>query len=247
MKSQLVHTDRLLLRDRDAMYALLTTHFEGVKPGVFQADLAQKNWVLLLKDKDSGALKGFSTLLLRAIEFEGETISVVYSGDTIMDPSAWSSSALPRAWIAAINQLRRQYAHGKLYWLLICSGYRTYRFLPIFWQEFYPRYDAATPANMSTLMHFLARTYYKQQYDEATGVVHLTHPQTLRNELKGIPAGRQADPHIEFFQQQNAGYAQGDELVCLTEIRQENLTRAGRRMWFAESTVEQVGGEVMTA
>jgi hypothetical protein len=220
------------------MYALLKNHFEGITWQVFQSDLERKNWVLLLKDETSDTLKGFSSLMFCQTSFAGETISVVYSGDTIVDPSAWSSTALPRNWIAAIDFLRQQYPHQKLYWLLICSGFRTYRFLPAFWQEFYPRYDAKTPDREANLMASLAREYYGNFYQEAEGIVRFHHPQILRDGLIEIPTGRQTNPHIQFFEAKNPGYRLGDELVCLTEIRYNNLTRAGQRMWQAKSTLK---------
>ena len=42
-------------------------------------------------------------------------------------------------------------------------------------------------------------------------------------------------PIFSFFAQRNPGHAAGDELVCLTEIHPDNLTRAGRRVWPVES------------
>ena len=38
------------------------------------------------------------------------------------------------------------------------------------------------------------------------------------------------DPHVAFFLKRNPGHGDGDELVCLTELSDDNLTRAGRRM-----------------
>jgi hypothetical protein len=227
MKSQLIHLDLLSDCDRAAMYKLLTTHFEGVTGEVFQTDLRRKNWVLLLKE--DGTLKGFSTFLLRQTTFAGESFSVIYSGDTIVDPSAWSSATLPRAWIAAINHLH-QASQQRLYWLLICSGFRTYRFLPTFWKTFYPRYELPTPPAADSLMHHLAAEYYGADYQPRTGLVRFAQPQTLRESLIEIPEGRLTNLHVQFFKQKNPDYAQGDELVCLTEICPENLTRAGQRM-----------------
>lgn len=233
MKNDLVAIAELSTRDRDAMYTLLNTHFSGVSLAVFESDLDAKNWVILLKDDRSNTLKGFSTLLMYDTEFAGERLSVVYSGDTIMDPSAWSSSALSRSWITAVNQLRHQYAHGRLYWLLISSGYRTYRFLPTFWQEFYPRYDLPTSPKTQALMAFLAHQQFGSLYDAQTGVVRFPHPQSLREHLQGIPNERLQDPHIHFFATQNPGHVEGDELVCLTELVETNLTPAGQRIWSA--------------
>jgi hypothetical protein len=239
MKSLLIPIEKLQPNDRIAMYALLQNHFKGVTWDGFQIDLERKNWALLLQD-ETKTLKGFSTLMLSQQTFLGERISVVYSGDTIVDPSAWSSTTLPRSWIAAINFLHQKYVENKLYWLLICSGFRTYRFLPTFWQDFYPRYDITTPTNITKLMTNLAQKYYGNLYQEATGIVRFPDPQILREGLIEIPSGRQTNPHIQYFKEKNPGYRQGDELVCLTEIRYDNLTTAGQRMWQSKSSLEFV-------
>lgn len=236
MKSRVLEIEYLSSNEKDAMYSLLGNHFEGVRRDVFNSDLSNKNWVILLED-DTLNLKGFSTLLIYTTQFEGENINIVYSGDTIVDPSAWSSSTLSRTWITSVQKIRRQYPEGKLYWLLISGGFRTYRFLPIFWQEFYPRYDKATPKNISDLMHFLGYQRFGECYKHIAGVVRFPHPHVLRDELKEIPLERLQDPHINFFAQQNPGYIQGDELVCLAEISEENLTRAGRRVWFSDLVI----------
>ena len=51
-------------------------------------------------------------------------------------------------------------------------------------------------------------------------------------ELKqaGVKSNRLKNAHVAFFKSINPGHTQGDELVCLTEIDPDNLTRAGRRM-----------------
>ena len=240
MQTELVRTDELAIAQKADMYALLNRHFEGATQAVFETDLNLKNWVLLLKDEDN-QLKGFSTLLMYDIAFEGEIITVVYSGDTIMDPSAWASSALPVAWVTAVNQLKGQYQGKRLYWLLISSGFRTYRFLPTFWQQFYPRYDREVPESMARLMKFLCRRQFGDWYDESTGIVKFPTPQKLRGHLEGIPVERLRNPHIQFFATQNPGYVKGDELVCLTEINENNLTRAGKRMWSADAALTTGG------
>ena len=238
MQTELVKTAELTEVDKSAMYALLSAHFEGAPPQVFETDLSLKNWVLLLQDEqtqdEQKRLKGFSTLLMYDVSFEGELITVVYSGDTIMDPSVWTSSVLSQAWVQAVNKIRADYAGEKLYWLLISSGFRTYRFLPTFWKTFYPRHSQPTPPETQKLKQFLSKRQFGEWYDEAAGVVRFPAPQKLRSHLEGIPPERLRNPHIRFFAENNPGAAQGDELVCLTEIAPENLTKAGARMWFGE-------------
>ena len=232
MHSQLVSIPTLETDDRESMYRLLEHHFSGVTPTTFASDLASKNWVLLIKNK-SGQLTGFSTLQLYDVTVKDEVFSVVYSGDTIVDPTAWSSATLPRAWIQAINQLR--HPDKRLFWLLISSGFRTYRLLPTFWQTFYPRYDQPTPEPMQQLMDYLAQQQFGSAYDQKAGIVRFAQPQKLSPILGTVPPERQSDPHIHFFEQTNPAHNQGDELVCLTEICPNNLTAAGRRMWFSRS------------
>ncbi|HHP7245377.1 MAG TPA: hypothetical protein ACFE0H_11885 [Elainellaceae cyanobacterium] len=236
MHSQFVPTTHLTAGDRQSMIALLNRHFDGVDLDVFEADLTQKNWVLLLRDQHSDELKGFSTLRIYETKFQGKPISVIYSGDTVMDPSAWSSPALARSWISAVKHLRQHYPNGKFYWLLISSGYRTYRFLPIFWRTFYPRYDSPTPPDVDAIMTFLAGKQFGKLYHKAEEIVRFPNPQRLKGMLQGIPEERKTDPHIRFFEQKNPGHLQGDELVCIAEICEQNLTRAGKRMWFGTSS-----------
>lgn len=230
MRGRLVRREDLTEAEREAMYGLLSSHFAGVTRERFAADLAEKTWALLLEDERG--LRGFSTLLLYESSPPGEGIcTVVYSGDTIVDPATWGSPALPCCWIAAVRRLREEHPQGRLWWLLLTSGFRTYRFLPVFWKEFWPRWNASTPPEVQARIDFLAREKLGDLYRREEGIVRFPEPQRLRGELARVPEGRLADPHVAFFLEKNPGWMEGDELVCLTEIAEENLTAAGRRMW----------------
>ena len=213
-------------QQRAAMRALLGRHFDGVTDEVFEADLAEKNWVLLFEE--DGALVAFSTLLLYPFTHRGETLTVVYSGDTIVDPAAWGTSAVARSWVDAVYRLHAAHGRGRLLWLLISSGFRTYRFLPVFCRDFHPRHDAGMPPETAALRDALARDRFGAAY--SAGVVRFPHQQRLRAHLAGVPEERLGDPHVAFFHGANPGHARGDELVCLTDLSWENLTPAGRRM-----------------
>jgi hypothetical protein len=212
----------------DKMFGLLAEHFEGVTPAQFHQDLREKNWVMLLEKRNR--LVGFSTLLAYESSFRGKPVSVIYSGDTIVAQEAWGSPILSRTWIASVNKLRTAYSNGRYYWLLLTSGFRTYRFLPVFWKEFFPRYGAETPPAAKELMNHLSSERFGRQYNPAAGIVRFDKPQRLRKELAGVPAGRTENPHVAFFAARNPGHLNGDELVCLTELTENNLTPAGRRM-----------------
>lgn len=220
--------DALTTADRAEMFSLLSKHFDGVTPEQFEHDLSEKNWVVEIRHEQR--LVGFSTLLVRADEFEGCPFTAIYSGDTIMSPEAWGTTALARTWIAAVNGLRAASPECPCYWLLLTSGFRTYRFLPVFWKEFFPRHEMPTPVGRQRLLDYLARRRYGRCYDASRGIVSFPCPQKLCGELGALPIGRAGKPDVAFFLSRNPGHADGDELACLTEIDADNLTPAGRRM-----------------
>lgn len=228
MKSMLRRVEELCPAQRAAMRALLGRHFDGVSDEVFEADLAEKNWVLLFEE--AGVLVAFSTLLLYPFTHAGERVTVVYSGDTIVDPAAWGTSAVSRSWVDSVHRLHAAHGRGRLLWLLISSGFRTYRFLSIFCRDFHPRHDAPTPPEVAALRDALAMDRFGAAYCPASGVVRFPHQQCLGAHLAGVPEERLGDPHVAFFHAANPGHARGDELVCLTDLSIENFTPAGRRM-----------------
>lgn len=214
-RSEVVPRAALTRRDRDAMFALYTRYFATRDRITFERDLAEKEWIILLRD-DTGAIDGFSTLM--RLHVGGAT--VFFSGDTIVDRSRWGTYDLPRLWGRHVFSI----AEDNAYWFLISSGHRTYRYLPLFFRDFYPRDGSLKP-----LLDSIATMKFGDAYDPRTGVVRLATPAPLREGVSD-PGGRMHDPHVRFFVEANPGHAGGDELACLVRIAGDNLTAAGLRM-----------------
>jgi len=211
------------------MFNLFSDYYEATFK-IFQQDLSSKNWVILLRDTESGSIQGFSTLAFHTSIKSGVEIGVVYSGDTIIRPAFWGSPELPRTWIKTVLEIGDDLPKP-LYWLLISSGYKTYRFLTVFYKEFYPRYDQPTPPDIQALIHHLAHERFGSEYYPELGIVRFSRGATpLREGVAVVTEKRMKDPHVAFFVKMNTGYAKGDELVCLTRIHLDNLTPAGKRM-----------------
>lgn len=214
--------------ERREMLALFQAHFEGVSESQFFTDLDEKDWVLRIMR--AGILLGFSTLEAYTTTYRGRPVNVIYSGDTVVSPEAWGSPVLARGWIALVRAIQATCPGEPWYWLLLSSGFRTYRFLPVFWREFWPRYDAEPDDDTRRLMAALAREHFDGCFDERAGVVRFSRPQRLREQLAVIPDGKTNDQHVRFFLERNPGHSEGDELVCLAELSDTNLTAAGVRM-----------------
>jgi hypothetical protein len=232
---ELIPRSALGANDVSEMYRLFRLHFERVSEHRFRADLEQKHWVIRLRDRHG--LHGFSSLRFLRAKSAGQVLNVLYSGDTIVAPEARGTTILARTWIDSVRRLSQYYGASELNWLLLVSGFRTYRLLPVFWQEFFPRYSEPTPATVQSTIDALGNSVFGSDYSAAEGIVRFAEPQPLRPELSRIPANRLDDPHVRFFAERNPGHVNGDELVCWTRLSHDNLTEAGLRMWHASDRV----------
>lgn len=230
MKGQFIERSAVSDETKAKMYRLFCSQFENVSMQQFIADLDEKNWVLLLYN-ESGDLIGFSSMHVYEASIDDKAVTLVYSGDTTVDSTTWSDSALSYNTMGAFSWLQRHYNTDHLYWFLLVSGYRTYRLLPVFSQFFFPRFDQPTPDDIQTLMDAMAVERFGRNYDPRTGVVRLDAPSVLKGEFRDIPENRMTDPNIAYFAECNPGHLQGDELLCFAELSESKLTRLGKRMW----------------
>jgi hypothetical protein len=160
---------------------------------------------------------------------EEEPITAFFSGDTIV-----ASTVVPRRSCrgsgAGTSFPAGANARTAVFWFLIAAGYKTYRFLPVFFREFYPTWRAPTPAFHAHAFRVLGRAKFGDDYDAADGVVRFREPMPLRSGVADVSFPRLRDPHVAFFVRANPGHSRGDELACLCEISAANLTPAGQRM-----------------
>jgi len=227
VKGTCVEVGELSLDDRTSMFDLLEASFLGVDREGFEADLAAKTAVVLLRDQAD--LVGFSTFsLVPEIDLRGRPASVMCSGDTIVHPAHWGSSALGRTLILAAVELHAASGRDGLWWLLITSGPRTWGVLPTFFQAFEPMPGAASDSALATWLDRLCRSRWPGRVD-ADGIVRLANPQRLRPPLDAVPRSRRDDSGVRWYDLRNPRWREGDELPSLVRIEAGNLTRAGRR------------------
>jgi hypothetical protein len=241
--------------ERREMLALLRRYFVGVSPGQFERDLSEKEWVILLRDPASGATRGFSTLMRLQTVLEGpegaggpggQDVVAYFSGDTVVDRAHWGGTELPRRFARHVFALadaeRRAVPGAAVYWFLICSGYKTYRFLPVFFREFFPTHRRPTPAGARRILDRLASHKFPTTYDATAGVIRPHPAPRLRPGVAEVGPELLRNADVAFFVGANPGHAAGDELACLAELRPDNLTRAGLRMLFGPEGAPQRAG-----
>lgn len=226
LRGELVEVSLLSENDKEIMRRLMECYYENIQPENFFADLMEKDWALLLKSEDQ-SIRGFTTIKLYDIQVGTEPVRLVYSGDTIVEPSYWGDLELHRTWIRAVFSRVASY---KSYWLLLSKGYKTYRFLPVYFHYFYPCQDIVTPDFEKRVMDTFGRMKYPENYSSDSGVIYMHGARDyLKQGVAEITGERLHHPHIRFFAAQNPGHSFGDELVCLAELSLENMKPMTRR------------------
>lgn len=209
----------LTLREKHAMHELMTVHYEAVPRDRFEFDLSSKDEVLVLHDGE-GVLRGFTTIAWNpAGRFdEGD---ILFSGDTIIDRGCWGTQELVRAFCRRAGDWKA--ASGRrLFWFLISKGHRTYMYLPLFARRFHPHPEAAE-AEWAVLAGRVAAEMFGDCWKPEEGVIRFSASQGhLRGELA---TEREKNPWVRYFLERNPGHANGEELVCLTEMDESNLRR----------------------
>ncbi len=203
------------------MLHLMQKYYLDVTPEQFVKDLREKDVVIILRE--SCVVRGFSTWMLFSHYLEGRHVNVIFSGDTIIERSHGHSMALPLAWGRLMFSVLGKHPQ-ELYWLLISKGYKTYRFLPVFFREFYPSCSKETPPFEQALLCSLALRRFGSRFDSSAGVLRaLDGDQCLRPGVADITEARHKDKHIAFFEKANPGHAKGDELVCVARCHEDNV------------------------
>jgi hypothetical protein len=230
MNHQVTPVEELTDTDKRQMHQLMERHFDNMDWDVFLQDLAEKNWVIRLFDEKTGELTGFSTQMLFPIEIDGKEVLAVFSGDTIVDRESWGTMALGLAAVRLAFSLIGQHPGRELYWFLISKGFRTYRFLPVYFYEFYPRHDQQTPARAKEIIDACGRRKFSDRYDPTTGIVRADENGCrLRDGVGTVTDERLNDPHVKFFLERNPEHAAGNELCCIAALKPENFVARARK------------------
>jgi hypothetical protein len=234
LSADVMPRERVTPSDRAAMYHLLEAYFQNTSVQQFAHDLAEKDTVMLLRDPEDARVVGFSTLMTIEITIEKRNVIGFFSGDTIIAREYWGSSLLARLWVTTVfgaaDRIRQHSPDTLFYWLLISSGYKTWRYLPTFFVAYAPHPELHPSPFERQVLQTLATRKFGDDYDADAGIVRFRRANPLRPGVAEVTERRLRDPLVEFFIRMNPGHGQGDELACLVPISRSNLTPAGLRM-----------------
>ncbi len=228
---QVIEVRHLTIAQRNRMYEVLTSYFDDVKLSVFEKDLDEKDWAVILTDPDTNQLYGFSTLRLIEDIVDGIPIRAFFSGDTIIDLSYRASMALEKTWLRFTVSHILSNPQFKYYWFLIVNSYRSFRYLPIYTKTYYPNPGYGMPDFERRLLDQLATKRYGKDYDSQRRVIRSDNLSKMRSGVGDIGEKELRDARIAFFQQCNPQWIDGVALACLTELSIHNAGPAVMRIF----------------
>ena len=231
LQGEIARIDSITDHDAEKMYALMISYYSNINEKTFKRDLLEKRDVILLRDKEDNSIKGFSTLTLLERTVNKIPTSVLFSGDTIIDKEYWGTNELPKWWGKYAFSLIDKLSDREAYWFLMSKGYKTYRFLPVFFNEFYPRRDTEFPEKEKKILDTFAYFKFPENYNSKTGIISFEGKKDyLKQGVADIDESKMKNPDIRYFVKKNPGWQQGDELACLIRLTKDNFNGMGHRV-----------------
>jgi hypothetical protein len=235
LKASTISIDKLTKVERTQLLELFVKYYDNVTPDNFYLDLDKKDRIILLRDKHTKKIKGFSTIKKIHVETGGRDIYALFSGDTIIDSDYWGQAALGVEFVKNLMRIKLNHPTHEVYWFLISKGFKTYLLLAKNFKNFYPRYNIVTPPEMRALIEKLAMQIYPEHFDRQTQIIKVGGVlYKLKKQIAPIGERERQIPDINFFDQMNPNWQQGDELCCIGHFDlgffTKYIVRTGRKV-----------------
>lgn len=226
---QLVARNTLSFETMERMFELMRQNYDFVAHETFLTDLNQKQYVGVLYDT-SKVLQGFTTYSINPQNCGTSDYNILFSGDTIVSPEHWGTQELVRGFCHSVGQFIASDTSKKWYWYLLSKGHRTYMYLPLFFENYYPSVNSApNEAILRDIVNAVSKKMYPKYWLPDLGILRFdSHLGQLNPHLAESTFQKAKKPHIAFFLQRNPKFYEGEELVCLTELSPENAKRMAK-------------------
>ena len=220
LKATTIPIGKVTTTNIEDMFKLYEKYYDNISKSQFTKDLKNKNKVILLKNAE-GSICGFSTLAYFHLNDHPKRPYCIYSGDTIIHQDYWGSSKLTMEFLKNILLTKLIHPFSPVWWFLISKGYRTYLLLANNFNEYYPKIDSPTPQDKLDIVEALSNKVYPNRFDRKTGIISFKDcvHEKLKPYVAPITEGMcQKNEKINFFQNSNPNWRDGEELACLGKI-----------------------------
>lgn len=208
--------------DRRSMFEVFSKYYLKVSWSQFNDDLAAKDHVILLFNRKTKRICGFSTLVSKDMQASSGRVIGVFSGDTVLEKEHWGSPVLGLYFLGYLFMLKVKNPFTPVYWFLISKGYKTYLMMAKNFSTHYPSPLAQTPALEKSLMDAFYTEKFGHRYNAETGIIqNCGDADACRLGISVAPitdAMAAKNKLIGFFAARNPDWQEGDELACLAKM-----------------------------
>lgn len=213
----LQNLDKNLIEEAFVLYQF---YYEEVSFDAFKSDFLKKDKVILVYEKTTNILRGFSTLLVKKVPFNNKEVIVIYSGDTIVDEDYRGTRALTSEFFKNIVLERLKNPLTEVWWFLISKGYKTYLLLANNYNHYYPCFNSQTPKLYQGLLDDISSSFFEDRYNKETGIISFEGKHERLKDFTAPITDQMMEkyPRIKFFQESNPNWKEGEELACIGEV-----------------------------
>ena len=158
----------------DDFYKLMEMHYENIKMEKFLADLNEKDEVFVIYE--DSLVRGFSTIKKIKLEIDSDVIIGIFSGDTIIEKGYSWGMEFQKEWIKyCLKECEKNKQNNiKTYWFLISKGIKTYMYLPLYFNKFYPNKNGKSTEIEIKIIDKYATLLYEDRYIKEKGIIKST-------------------------------------------------------------------------
>lgn len=208
----------------DHLWKLMEENYDHVSRQTFLKDLYGKDYAGILFDEE-GQIRGFTTFGVNPNGCGTSEYSIIFSGDTIIHPACWGTQEMIRGGVRAAGSIIATDLGKKWYWFLISKGHRTYMYLPLFFDQYYPARDHKRHDPVyEEIVDRCASHMFPESWIPQKGIIRF--PQKigqLKPDLAKSTWQKKKNPNVAFFLEKNPMFYEGEELACLTELIPSNV------------------------
>jgi hypothetical protein len=229
LKYQLMEVKEINEIVLNRMFELMNENYNRVTETSFVNDLKKKNWAGIISDENED-VQGFTTFAINPANSGTKNYNVLFSGDTIITHEYWGSQVLMKGWCRSVGSIIASDPGKKWFWYLLSKGHRTYMYLPLFFNEYYPAFEPKeNHDSLKQIANEVSLKIFGKYWKEDEGVVRFDSSQgELKPEWANATFQKRNSNFITFFLEKNPGFYKGEELVCIAPISPTNLMRSAK-------------------
>lgn len=227
---QLFKVESISNDSRKRMFELMSENYNKVTEANFFNDLDKKQWVGLINDVD-GIIQGFTTFAIDPGTTAEDDYHVLFSGDTVLATEHWGTQVMMQGWCTSVGRFIAGDNKKPWYWYLLSKGHRTYMYLPLFFEHYYPAIEPGTQNDeLKKIADRVSRNLFPDSWKPDEGILRFDESLgELKPELAEATFQKKGSPFINFFLEKNPAFNKGEELVCTALIHPDHLLRSAKK------------------